>query len=142
MNHLLALALLTLFTAFKVKTGLVQLRPFDGLVILMFVLTLLNRNIRVQDRLPAGFLILLPYFFWHTFSALTVGLENGLREGTQIAIVTVFAFTLADYINIIIFYEKLRSYGWKYPTNDYGRFGSLFGDLKHFSSIAIVILNY
>ncbi|MDP2620669.1 MAG: O-antigen ligase family protein [Hyphomicrobiales bacterium] len=95
MNHLIALALLSLFTAFKVKTGLVQLRPFDGLVAVMFLLTLLGGHRRMQFRLTAGLLILLPYFFWHMFSATTVGLENGLREGLQIAVVTAFALTLA-----------------------------------------------
>lgn len=95
MNYLFALALLSLFTAFKLETDLVQIRPFEVFVAVLLVLTLLNGKVRAQNRLLGGFLLLLSYFSWHMLSATTYGLENGLREGLQITVVTAFAFTLA-----------------------------------------------
>lgn len=108
MTHLIALALLTLFTAFKVKTGLVQLRPFDALVAVMLALTLVKGSSGARSRMPAGFLILLPFFFWHVFSALTFGLENGIREALQIAIVTAFAFVVVAHVDDIDYGKLAR----------------------------------
>jgi len=99
MTVLVALAILSLFTALKAKLGPVQVRPFDGLVALMFLVTLFTANLQMPKRVLAGLLILMPYFLWHVASATTLGASNGLREALQIATVTVFALILAIHVD-------------------------------------------
>ncbi|HEY4344558.1 MAG TPA: O-antigen ligase family protein [Parvibaculum sp.] len=94
MTYLISIALLTLFTAFKIKTGLLQIRPFDGLVAVMLLWTLAYGTSFWRSRLSIGFVILLPYFFWHALSALTYEFDNGLREGLQISILLAFAYVV------------------------------------------------
>ena len=86
MSYLLSLALLSLFTPFKIATGLVQLRPFDALTGLALVWAFSRGRIFPREGLPLGFVILLPYLAWHVLSALSVGVPNGIREGLQVAI--------------------------------------------------------
>jgi len=93
MTYLVSLAVLSLFTPFRVSTGLVYLRPFDALAFLMLGWAFVRGRVFPSQGIQTGFLILLPYLAWHVLSALTVSLGNGAREGLQI--VTVLAFTWA-----------------------------------------------
>lgn len=93
MTYLLPLGLLTLFTALKVKLGVVVLRPFDAVVVLM-ILSVFLAAPAVRHKRLAGLLALLPFFVWHVFSAFLFDVENGLREGLQIVLMIGFAITL------------------------------------------------
>ena len=95
MFYLIAIALLSLFTAFKLKLGGVgQLRPFDGIVILMIMFMLFSARVRLPKQMPVGLLALMPFFVWHVVSAATVSFENGIREAVQTSILAIFALIL------------------------------------------------
>ena len=98
MTVLSSIALLSLFTPFRVSTGLVYLRPFDALAFLMLALSLARGRVFPRDGVQTGVIVLLPYFAWHVLSALSVGMDNGAREGLQI--VTVLAFIWAVAVNL------------------------------------------
>lgn len=93
MTYLLPLALLTLFTAFKFRTGLVQLRPFDVIVVVMIAWVFLHA-VSAKRLRTNGFLVLLPFFIWHVLSAFIYGTENGIREGLQVSLMAGFAAAL------------------------------------------------
>jgi hypothetical protein len=95
MTVLLSLAVLTLFTPFRLSTGLVYLRPFDALAFLMLGLALARGRVFPRRGIQVGVVALLPYFVWHVLSALSVGVENGAREGLQVATVLAFTWALA-----------------------------------------------
>lgn len=102
MNGLLALVVISLFTPFQFATGLATLRPFDGLVAVLFVASLAHLERMRLDRSAIGLWILLPYLAWHALSAFTVSASNGLRESIQISVVLMFAtslFILKDSLN-------------------------------------------
>jgi hypothetical protein len=92
---LTALAVLSLFTPFRVSLPLVYLRPFDALAFLMLGWAFARGRVFPRGGLPTGLVLLLPYFTWHVLSALGVSVENGLREGLQIATVLAFAWAVA-----------------------------------------------
>ena len=87
--------------------GLVQLRPFDAIAVLLFLLVLRQRALLRQ--VGAGLLFLVPYFLWHVLSAFMVGTSNGLREELQIGLVAIFAFSVAVSIDRIN-YPKVARY--------------------------------
>ena len=99
MVYLIPIAVLSLFTAFKIMLGggAGQLRPFDAFVLVMTLFMLFETKLRIPKRWPTGFLALLPFFIWHVVSAASVGFENGLREAIQTVLLTVFAYILAVY---------------------------------------------
>jgi hypothetical protein len=103
---LVALAILSLFADIRYATGFIQIRPFDPLVAWMFMLTVLQGKIWRKRGLVPGFLILLPFFCWHAGSAFTISAENGLRETLQIVVVTMFAWTLSQQIDVFD-YDKM-----------------------------------
>ena len=95
MNALLAVAVLSLMLPIRMETGLVLVRPFEFLIALGMLgwpLIAARRGVRV----PAGLLLLLPYFLWHVASATVGGPRNTAREGLQVLVVTIFAFLLAQ----------------------------------------------
>src|SRR5262245_10733026 len=94
MTYLLAFALLSLFTPFKISTGLVQIRPFDLLTALALAVAFMRGRIFPRQGPPLGLLILLPYFTWHVLSALSVDVSNGAREGLQLITLAAFAWAL------------------------------------------------
>lgn len=98
MTVLVSLAILTLFTPFRVSTGLVYLRPFDALAFLMLGLALVQGRVFPRTGIQTGVVVLLPYFVWHVLSALSVDVDNGVREGLQVA--TVLAFTWAVAVSL------------------------------------------
>jgi hypothetical protein len=106
---LTALAVLTLFTPFRVSVPLVYLRPFDALAFLMLALAFARGRVFPRGGVPIGLVLLLPYFTWHVLSALSIGVDNGLREGLQIATVLAFAWAVAVSLDEL----------------DYGRLGRL-----------------
>jgi hypothetical protein len=104
LNYLISFALLTLFTSLKLETGVVQIRPFDALVCLMFLSALASARIGIAKYSPS-LIVLFPYFIWHVMSASTVNLINGVREGLQICIIALFALILSAQVSRID-YEK------------------------------------
>jgi hypothetical protein len=103
MTYLLAFALLSLFTPFKIATGLVQIRPFDALTGLALAVAFMQGRIFPREGPPLGLVILLPYFTWHVLSALSVGVSNGAREGLQLATIAAFAWALTLAIDEVDF---------------------------------------
>jgi hypothetical protein len=95
---LTALAVLSLFTPFRVSLPLVYLRPFDAIAFLMVGFCFVRGRVFPRRGLPPGLVMLLPYFTWHVLSALTASINNGLREALQIA--TVMAFTWAVVVTL------------------------------------------
>lgn len=100
MTYLLPFALLSLFTAFKLKMGGVQIRPFDAIVVVMIAWTFLHTVSMKRVRMN-GFLVLLPFFAWHVLSAFIYGAENGIREGLQVSLMVAFAGVLMLSVNRI-----------------------------------------
>ena len=95
MNALLAITVLSLMLPLRLETGLTLVRPFEFLIALGMLgwpLIAARRGVRV----PAGLLLLLPYFLWHVASATVGGPRNTAREGLQVLVVTMFAFLLAQ----------------------------------------------
>jgi O-Antigen ligase len=95
MNALLAVAVLSLMLPLRMETDLLLVRPFEFLIalgLLGWPLIAAKRGVRV----PAGLLLLLPYFLWHVASATAGGEQNTVREGVQVLVVTAFAFLLAQ----------------------------------------------
>ncbi|MFZ2467742.1 MAG: O-antigen ligase family protein [Parvibaculum sedimenti] len=107
MTYLLPLGLLTLFTALKFHVGVVQLRPFDAVVVLMIGWVLVNGASFGQKRM-VGFLMLLPFFLWHVLSALLGGADNGLREGLQVSLMIAFATTIVLSLDLIDYKTAAR----------------------------------
>jgi uncharacterized membrane protein len=103
MTYLLGFAILSLFTPFKIATGLVQIRPFDALTGLALAVAFMRGRIFPREGPPLGLLILLPYFAWHVLSALSVDLSNGAREGLQLVTVAAFAWALTLAIDEVDF---------------------------------------
>lgn len=95
LNYLIPIAFLTLFTAFKVKIGVGQLRPFDGCVVLLLLWLFSHARMLLRTKLSIGFLLLLPYFALHVMSAYAYYPLNGLREAGQAALLLGFALVLA-----------------------------------------------
>ena len=54
MTYLLAFAILSLFTPFKIATGLVQIRPFDALTALALGLAFMRGRIFPREGMPLG----------------------------------------------------------------------------------------
>lgn len=96
---LTALAVLSLFTPFRVSTPLVYLRPFDALAFLTLAWALARGRVFPRGGIPTGLVLLLPYFTWHVLSSLGVSTTNGLREGLQVAAVLTFAWAVAVSLN-------------------------------------------
>jgi len=92
---LTALAVLSLFTPFRVSLSLVYVRPFDALAFLMLGWSFARGRVFPRGGLPTGLVLLLPYFTWHVMSALGAGVDNGLREALQIATVLAFVWAVA-----------------------------------------------
>lgn len=96
-NYFIPITLLMLFLPFKMKTGLVQLRPFDAMVVVLLGLWLLFRSQRLpQTRLSVGFLLLIPFFLIHVLSAFGYSSQNGLREALQVGLLLSFALVLVS----------------------------------------------
>ncbi len=88
-----ALAVLSLFYGLKTETALGYLRPFEPLTVICVGLTLLMYGRSAAMFMPAigaGALFLA----WHTISASTVSVQNGLREGLQSASILMFVCAL------------------------------------------------
>ncbi|MGX9572409.1 O-antigen ligase family protein [Mesorhizobium sp. f-mel] len=95
MCYLLTFAVLSLFLPIRLETGLVLLRPFELIALLMLLIGLATGRWR-RLAFSAGFLLLLPFLGWHMVSAFSVDAENGLRELLQMSAVGAFAFALAQ----------------------------------------------
>ncbi|TIL47723.1 hypothetical protein [Mesorhizobium sp.] len=95
MRYLLTFAILSLFLPIRLETGLVLLRPFELIALLMLVIGMATGRWR-NLAFSAGFLLLLPFLGWHMVSAFSVDAKNGLRELLQMSIVGAFAFAIAQ----------------------------------------------
>ncbi len=101
MTVLLTLALLSLFTPFKIVTGLVQLRPFDVLCVVMTAWLLTKGRLVPRYGIPFGLGVILPYFALHVASAFTVSENNGIREALQVGLCLLFAWIVASSAHLI-----------------------------------------
>mgnify|MGYP003579334017 CR=1 FL=1 len=95
MRYLLTFAILCLFLPIRIETGLVLLRPFELIVLLMLIIGLGTGRWR-NLAFSTGFLLLLPFLGWHMVSAFSVDTENGLREVLQMSVVGAFGFALSN----------------------------------------------
>ncbi|TIM79592.1 MAG: hypothetical protein E5Y60_08230 [Mesorhizobium sp.] len=95
MRYLLTFAILSLFLPIRLETGLLLLRPFELIALLMLFFGLATGRWR-RLAFSVGFLLLLPFLGWHMVSAFSVDAENGLRELLQMSAVAAFAFALAQ----------------------------------------------
>lgn len=95
MIALLTIAVLSLMVPLRYQTSFALIRPFEFIVALALLgwpLIAARRGVRI----PTGFLLLLPYFFWYVISSFTAGAALGAREAVQVIVVTAFAFLLAQ----------------------------------------------
>src|SRR3546814_8370565 len=106
LNYLIPITFLTLFTAFKLKIGVGQLRPFDGCVVFLLLWLFSHARMLLRTKLSIGFLLLLPYFALHVMSAYAYYPLNGLREAGQAELLLGFALVLATQADKVD-YEKI-----------------------------------
>jgi hypothetical protein len=103
MTTLVALCLLSLLTGVDTEVAGFIVRPFDGLVALALPFALLGSSppSGTHRRLyfAAGIFTLLPFFYVHVVSALSLGTGNALRESLQIAVMLSFAVAVASSID-------------------------------------------
>lgn len=96
LNYLIPITFLTLFTAFKLKMGVGQLRPFDGCVLLLLLWLAFHIRLLGRTRISIGFVALLPYFSLHVLSAFAYYPLNGVREAAQTLLLVGFALVLVS----------------------------------------------
>jgi hypothetical protein len=106
LNYLIPITFLTLFTAFKMKIGVGQLRPFDGCVLLLLLWLVFHIRILGRTKISIGFVALLPYFALHVISAYAYYPLNGLREAAQTSLLVGFALVLVSFADKAD-YEKI-----------------------------------
>ena len=147
MTYLVPLAFLSLFTAVRLNAGIVHLRPFDGLVLLMIVWTFFVLR-KMNLKFTVGAAMLVPFFACHALSAFSVGAENGVREALQVGLMFAFVAMLSTHLDkadvlkagrvmviglgIVLIYNILWHvivldawYGWKKLNNPKAVFGYL-----------------
>lgn len=95
-NLILSILILSLFVHFRYETEIGIIRPFDLLCIIIFSFVILNKNLE-ENKINLGFLYLIPFFLIHTFSSLTIGTDNFIRETLQIIIIIFFSIILLKF---------------------------------------------
>ena len=106
---ILSILVLSLFIHLRFEVTTFIVRPFDILTVLFFIYIYSTKNKTSDQKLSSGFFYLLPFFFIHFASALTIGGQNFLKEFFQIILLILFAFTLSHSINKIN-YKKFIIY--------------------------------
>jgi hypothetical protein len=95
-------ALASLFSTLELIVWGAKLRPFDALVLVMFVHLALTRGL--DTRLPRGLVLGGIFLAVHAFGASMLGRGNFLREGLQAGIVFIFGAYLYNSLTA----EQLR----------------------------------
>lgn len=95
-------ALASLFSDLELIVWGAKLRPFDALVLIMFLHLALTRG--PETRLPLGLALCGLFFAVHAASASMLGPGNFLREGIQVGVVLVFGAHLYNSLTA----EQLR----------------------------------
>jgi len=94
-NYLLPLTITCLFLPFRDQFGPVQVRPFDGMVVLLLLASLPQAAAMLRSKLSLGLILIVPFLVIHVLSAFTHSGTNGIRELLQASLL----FTLAFLIN-------------------------------------------
>lgn len=94
-NYLLPLTITCLFLPFRDQFGPVQVRPFDGMILLLLLVSLPQAAAMLRAKLSLGLVLIVPFLVIHVLSAFTLSGTNGMRELLQASLL----FTLAFLIN-------------------------------------------
>lgn len=109
MNFLLPLAILSLMVPLRLETGFAQMRPFEGLTVLMLFIGLSRwRGLRV----PHGLMLLVPALSLHVVLAGAGAASVVLREALQVGAVAIFAFILAQEASRLDVQRLMRGLLW------------------------------
>ena len=103
----LSILILSLFIQFRFEVANFILRPFDVLTVLFFIYTYATKNNKQDQKLSVGFFYLIPFFFIHFTSALTISGQNFFKEFFQIILLTLFAFVLSHSVNKINYKKQI-----------------------------------
>jgi hypothetical protein len=106
-NVILSILILSLFVHLRYETPLVIIRPFDLLCIIVFPFIILIKNSE-DGKNNSGLSYLIPFFFIHAFSALTVGADNFIRESLQIIVILFFAIILSKFKTRVQYKETIN----------------------------------
>ena len=103
---ILSILILSLFIQIRFEVFTLIVRPFDIILVLIFINTLFKKNEIIKQKLSSGFFYLLPFFFIHFVSALVVSNQNFIKEFLQVIIFIIFAYILSFFISKID-YKKI-----------------------------------
>ena len=111
---ILSILILSLFIQIRFEVFTLIVRPFDIILVLIFINTLFKKNEIIKQKLSSGFFYLLPFFFIHFVSALVVSNQNFIKEFLQVIIFSVKnfkIFSIITYLNLwktvtVIFIKK------------------------------------
>ena len=105
LNYFIPITLTLLFIALKFHVGPIQIRPFDGFVLIFLTWLFMQPSLITRTKISIGFVVLLPFYLVHVLSALSVSPENGFREILQVVVLLGFAFGI-NAVGDRIDYEK------------------------------------
>lgn len=88
-------ALLSLFLPISIKFELWVIRPFELIVMLSIIYTIISGYYK-KISVTTGLMIFLPFVFWHVGSALALGFGNFLREALQMTVVLAFGIMVSS----------------------------------------------
>lgn len=94
---ILSILVLSLFVSVRFTTPGFIIRPFDLLTMLIFFYAFMSQNKIAEQKLSSGFFYLLPFFIFHSLSALMIDNKNFFREFLQVMIFMGFAFNLSHF---------------------------------------------
>jgi hypothetical protein len=93
-NYLLPLTITCLFLPFRDQFGPVQVRPFDGMVVLLLLASLPQAAAMLRSKLSLGLILIVPFLVIHVLSAFTHSGTNGIRELLQASLLFAVAFLI------------------------------------------------
>lgn len=96
-NYLLPLTITCLFLPFKDQLGPIQVRPFDGMVLLLLLVSLPQAAAMLRAKLSLGLVLIVPFLVIHVLSAFTHSGANGMREVLQASLLFALAFLINFY---------------------------------------------
>jgi len=112
MLNLMAIGIISLFSGIELKTPIAILRPFDLIVVLLFILRLnITRN-HTRIIFPKGLLLVLPFLLLHIVSAFGLDLKNGMRELLQVGLLFLFGLILIYQLRFATTEEVKKLVNW------------------------------
>lgn len=96
-NYLLPLTIATLFLPFRDQFGPFQVRPFDGMVLLLLLVSLPQMAAMLRTKISLGLVLVVPFLVIHVLSAFTHSSTNGMRELFQVSLLFALAFVINFY---------------------------------------------